>query len=202
MKLVIRILLFGGFGLLPLWFSIAVVWSGGEGRAATSEYWAAAPWFVVMGAMASAVTLAMAAVPWVVYERTRGDTTRRLKFAMGSFAAVCALAVVTAGLIGFRMRGTESNRTYLKHAAERLVLGDPRVIALAGLDARATSLSSATFARNPVLEFQIYVSGKTPVHARVRASSGDRDAELSLLCMSLTSFAATPSDELPCKDPL
>lgn len=202
MKWLVGILLFGGFGLLPLWVAIVGVVQGAEGRPATSEYWAAAPWFIVMAVPASAITLGMAGVPWAVYASMRGEHARRLKWAVGAFVATCALVALVAAGVMWRMRGTEDDREYLEQAAEQLVLRDPRVTAHAGADARASVLGWGTTRGSSAIEFKVYVSGETPVHARVRASSGDRDARLSLVCMSLTSFAATPGDKLPCKDPL
>ena len=78
-------------GLLPFWASIVIVILGNNGR---SDYWAAAPWLVLLSIPFCAITLIVAGVTYAVYVATDGGWSRKIKSAAGCFAALSALAIV------------------------------------------------------------------------------------------------------------
>lgn len=199
MKALATIALFAGFGLLPLWAAIAIVWDGAEGRPATSEYWAAAPWLFFLAVPACLVTLGLAAIP--VGKGSSGDGPRRLRRAAGFLAACAAVALAGLLLVLYLRRGDDA-KEYLHEAAVRMVLQDARVIERAGAQARASVLGRGSSRDSRAVDYRVYVPGPTPLHATVRASEESPDAQLHIVCLSLTSPEATPQDELPCKDPL
>ncbi len=202
MKALATIALFAGFGLLPLWVAIAIVWEGAEGRPATSEYWAAAPWLFFLAVPACLVTLGLAAIPVGIYKRGRSDDPRRLRRAAGGFLAACAAVALAGLLVMLYLRRGDDAREHLQEAAVRMVLQDPRVIERAGAQARASVLGRGTSRDSRAVDYRVYVPGPVPLHATVRASEESADAQLHIVCISLTSPEATPHDEMPCKDPL
>jgi hypothetical protein len=86
----IAFLLFAGFGLAPLWASTLIVVMGSRG--ASSEYWNAAPWLMVMSIPVCAVTLVIAAVARVIAVRTRSNTVP-VAVLLGGLAASVAVVL-------------------------------------------------------------------------------------------------------------
>ena len=86
-----------GFGLLPFWGSVAYVYRGSLSSSAPADYWAVAPWIVVVASVYCSITLLMSVVTCVVYYRTRGTRVRQLAWALGVFSTM-SFVVVSVGL--------------------------------------------------------------------------------------------------------
>lgn len=88
------------FGLLPFWASLVIVILGSNGRA---EYWAAAPWLVVIAIPFCVITLITAGVTYAVYVATDGSSWRKLKYAGGCWILLSAL-VLAGGAVFWNLR--------------------------------------------------------------------------------------------------
>jgi hypothetical protein len=88
-------ILYGVLGGCPLWFSIAYTWIGSRGLSAGahSEYWTAAPWLIIGGALGTVYTMAIAALAHVVHNKARGSRGQRLAAAIVFFIVATAVAV-------------------------------------------------------------------------------------------------------------
>jgi hypothetical protein len=92
--------LFGGFGLLPVWIGTVWMIAGSFQPDVSKDYWLVAPWLLTAGIYLSSFTLVFAAVVLIVYTRTSGPESRKLKVA-GTvlLAGVVALAAGAAMLV-------------------------------------------------------------------------------------------------------
>lgn len=87
-----KVIFFAGFGFLPLWVAIAVVCLGSLRASAPFEYWAVAPWLIIFSVPVCVVTLVIALVTLVIYNRTPGNPSQKSKIAATSFL-LCVLVV-------------------------------------------------------------------------------------------------------------
>ena len=86
----LRLTWFVIFGLLPFWITLVVVIWGAIGQT-PENFWGAAPFYVLIAIPYSGITMGIAAVTDIVYERTTGDAWRKLKHAGAWFALLLLL---------------------------------------------------------------------------------------------------------------
>ncbi len=94
-----RIIFFVGFGFLPLWAAIVVVYLGSLRPSAPSEYWAIASWLIIAAVPVCGVTLAIASVTLDIYNFTSGSASRKSKFAALSFLSLVLVTGVIATVL-------------------------------------------------------------------------------------------------------
>lgn len=87
---------FLGFGLLPFWVAIGIVMTGSLSPSRPFEYWAVAPWLIILAAPVCIVTLAITALTLVIHERVSGNRSHKNKIAFISFLS---LVLVAGGII-------------------------------------------------------------------------------------------------------
>ena len=82
-----------GFGLLPVW--AAIVWVAVASLAASNphEYWLVAPWILFIAWLYMPLTMAIAALTIAAYNITPGDTTRKTRIAVLTFAIPILLGI-------------------------------------------------------------------------------------------------------------
>ena len=91
-----KFLLIAGFGLLPLWVSIAWLLIGASQESVSSEYWNVAPWMVILGGVCSTITLAISFITLAVLNSTKGSPEQNRRRAFRTFAVLVVL--VGAGI--------------------------------------------------------------------------------------------------------
>jgi hypothetical protein len=89
-------MIYGVLGGCPLWFSIAYTWIGSRGLSAGahSEYWTAAPWLIIGGALGTVYTMAIAALAHVVHNKVTGSPGQKLGAAVVFFIVATTVAVL------------------------------------------------------------------------------------------------------------
>lgn len=113
-------LLFGGFGLLPLWASVIFVYAGSL-QSRSSEYWNVAPWLIVMAIPFCVITLVIAGVTYAVYVSNKGSASQKLTRAAGAFALLWVVVLAGAGFIWNRHRANQADIAAEKAAAKQFV---------------------------------------------------------------------------------
>ena len=131
------IFLYLGFGLLPFWSSIVYVNLGSVGQPA--EYWAVAPWVIILAAPFSAITLAMAGIVSYVDKQLGGGPSHRPRYAIACFVFFLAIVLLSMEYVWSSnppKRMTADQRT---RAAERFVENNSEVGKLVTSPVRAHS---------------------------------------------------------------
>jgi hypothetical protein len=91
-----RILLFLVYGFMPLWVSIAYVIAGAVRHPGGHDYWATAPWIVIIFAPFSLVTIGFAAFILHMYAKSEGDLPRDLRSARATLLILVGGSVYAA----------------------------------------------------------------------------------------------------------
>jgi hypothetical protein len=86
-----------GFGLLPLWISIAWLLVESRNYSNSAEFWHVAPWLVFGGAMFCQYTLAIAGAAIAVFYVAKGTPERKWRFAGTTFVALVLSAAAWLG---------------------------------------------------------------------------------------------------------
>jgi hypothetical protein len=81
-----------GVGFAPLWVAIAVVYYGSLSASASSEYWASAPWLIIIAAPFCVLSLVVVALTTAVHARTQGSKGRRFRVAALCFVVLAPLS--------------------------------------------------------------------------------------------------------------
>ena len=79
-------LLFAGFGLLPLWISIAWLLVEASKEPQPHEFWNVAPWMVVPGLGYSTFTMVFASVTLAAFNSAKGPPERKKRHAIMTLA--------------------------------------------------------------------------------------------------------------------
>lgn len=172
------------FGLLPVWIALALMLLGGMRRSA--DYWAAAPWLLVLALPMCAVTLAMAGVTHAVHARATGSASRKLLRAGSVLAAIAAIVLALAALLWLRHVRGEAGVDRMREQGQALVRRSALVAGLAPPGFEVSPTSTAYDRRNRLAGFVYYVhSGYDRASALVAIVdvSRDRDPPLRLRCV-------------------
>jgi hypothetical protein len=156
-----------GFGLLPLWASVAYVYLQSL-RTTQAEYWAAAPWLIIAALPFCSITLAMAGITYLVFWVTGGARSRRLTRAIACFFMLSLLVVAGAGIFWKRHATREANIEAEK-AAGRIYVEKSREVAGAIPGRIRAGLSESRVARDGLAVRYIYYV--YPEHDLVSASA-------------------------------
>jgi len=201
-----KLALFVGYGLLPLWASIVIVIAGSLGSS-SSEYWAVAPWLIVVSIPLSAATLAIAAVTIAVQAGASGAQARKNATAMKVFWALNIALVAIAGLWWLQSMFSKRELESEKKMAADFVRNNDLVISRYGRDAEVVPFSTYTMGSNALpTRYEFAVSVKRQRNAGsptqygyafvgAKGSSGQR--QFALDCISTLS----PGKRDPFKDP-
>lgn len=111
-------LLVSVFGLLPFWISLAVLLAGVLKYGHSGEYAAAAGWYPLLGAFYSGYTLVVAILTVLVHGGTRGDASRKRRFAT---ITLCAGTVVSLALMGWPYYRAAENDKYNEQQQARVL---------------------------------------------------------------------------------
>jgi hypothetical protein len=196
-----------GYGLLPLWAAIVVVYVGGR-VSQSSEYWNVAPWLIVVSVPACAVTVLIAVITLSVHARVSGDKARRFRWAASSFLALNVVVGLIVGALWLRHESLQRELEIEKGLALEFVKKHDDVIRKAG--ARSSiSLSSYTNSGDglPVrYEFSIDAGdpGQSDPDSRYEFAivgvSGPRgNREFSLECITHVPMGKRDSHKHPCR---
>ena len=172
------------FGLLPAWIALALMLLGSMHR--SPEYWAAAPWLLVLAVPMCAVTLAMAGVTHAVHARATGSASRRLRRAGSALAAMAAIVLALIALLWLRHARGEAGVDRLREQGQALVLRSALVAGLAPPGFEVSPTRTAYDGRNRLTGFVYYVhSGYDRASALVAIvdASRDREPPLQLRCV-------------------
>jgi hypothetical protein len=181
--MIVKVLWFLGFGLLPFWVAVAYVIVKGSGAGVPSEYWAAAPWLVFTAIPFCAITLTVATLTYGAYTATSGDPSQKLKRAGASFGLL--LCVVLAG-VGFFWNRHAPNKTNAKAEQEtgRLLVENSDLVKSAAPPRFEVSLSSSTFDGSRLTYYVRSPDSSTDaVMAIVDVSRNSGQPELHLACV-------------------
>jgi hypothetical protein len=163
-----KLLFLLGFGSLPFWIAILVVLA--ESRGHSSDYWAVAPWLVLISIPLCAVTFVMAVIALVTYDRATGSKARKLS--MG-FAALAAQVGLIAGVAAFfkarQMQREDDDR--LREAAVLEVVRNSAEVKRAAGGIFSANVSSQSLEKDVVTRYDVYVRTRRPA-----AQSGARGA--------------------------
>jgi hypothetical protein len=193
MKVLRVVLWFAGIGLLPLWVSMGVVIAGSYKPSAGSEYWAVAPWLVILGAMYCWISLIVAAVTYIVYTRTAGSTSRRYTMATAVFVLSSALGATWAWAPWHKRRIVDSQYQQENAQGATFVQKHQLTTALLGNTVRV-SLSQSTVPEDPRADRELVYFAYMPEKitdgrmAIVRLSRVNNNSVYTLRCIA-TQFA-------------
>ncbi|HTQ35838.1 MAG TPA: hypothetical protein VMH77_02275 [Steroidobacteraceae bacterium] len=117
-----------GVGLAPVWVATGMVITGGAKAHQSSDYWAVAPWTIVIGIVFSGVSLVVAGVTLATFLLARGGAGR--KFALASLVfAVCVVLVAGDGAQRWhRKQVQDADQRSLEQAGAEYVRQHPLVI--------------------------------------------------------------------------
>ena len=160
-------LLFGVFGLVPLWIAIAVVLVGGQD--APKDYWLVAPWLLIFAVPACGVTLTIAAITIAVHSGASGDAVRKRKYALGTFAALLALTLAGVGAYWYREATVETQQI-----AGRALVESSEVVRSALAPPLRVSLDSTVYDRRRNLKRLTY-------HVRSLADASAADLAVAIV---------------------
>lgn len=187
---------FGLFGLLPLWISIGYVLLGSKG--APGDYWNVAPWLVVAGVFASAITLAIAGVTYLVYNATSGERERKIKL-----AAACLLVLTAAATFGgsyFRASRQQVEKN--KEVGRELVRRSEIVRSMMPPEFDVSVRSTINYSdRPPRYIYRVHSpqSSERSLIVIADATEGAVGPTLTVQCILLeTEYRKLPSDVDPC----
>ena len=107
------------FGLLPFWVSIVNLILGSKGS--TSNYWAVAPWLVILSIPYCFITLGIAGATYKVYDSTSGCHSRKLKYAGRFFVVLSIVAIVVVKLIWYWYENKEKEAKAIQESGRILV---------------------------------------------------------------------------------
>jgi hypothetical protein len=177
---------FAIFGLLPFWASLVLVILGSTGR--SSEYWAVAPWLVIMAIPFCGITLAMAAVTYGVYVATNGDFARKLKYAGGCFVVLSAVVLGCVAIVWNRHQAKEAELKATQEAGQVLVERSELVASTApagfSVSLNSSNIDSDT---GVAARFTYYVRGPDSssgaIMAIVDVSRSSTQPQLALTCI-------------------
>jgi hypothetical protein len=185
MKRMRLVLWFVVFGLLPFWVSLVYVVLGSRGR--SPEYWAAAPWLVIAAVPLCAVTLVMASITYAVYAATAGDTSRKIKYASGCFAALSAIVLMGVGSFMNHRATKEEHKKKVQEAGQALVERSALVASVAPAGFRVGLSSSQFDGRGELRRLTYYVYSiddlTRSVMAIVDVARSTAEPQLSVACV-------------------
>jgi len=121
--------LYLGFGLLPFWSSIVYVYLGSVGNARPEEYWAVAPWVIIIAAPFSAITLAMAGIITHIF-KVAGGGPHRSRYAFACFVFFLAIVLVAMEHVWSRNPPKRMSYSQAPRAAERFVENNSEIAKL------------------------------------------------------------------------
>jgi hypothetical protein len=198
-----------GYGLLPLWASIAILVLGGA-FSHSSEYWTAAPWIVIASVPICGATLLVSAITLVVHRRASGDEARRKAIAIKSFWGMNLVLVAIAGMWWLQSAKRTSDIESEKKRALEFVRSHETVVKRfgSGLDVSvATYTTSATTGPLP-WQFEISIDTKRAqgadlnsryVYAIVTVAESQGQRRLILDCITATSMGHRDPSKDPCR---
>ena len=184
---------FLGYGLLPLWASFLFLAAGGLG--AGGDYWAVAPWSLVVGVYLCGATLVIAAITVSIHANAMGDGARKDTVAARAFWAMNGVLALAAGVLWLRGENAERGVEAERARAIEFVRNHAAVIekAGAGVDVRPSMTAGFTDDGRP-LGYELMVDTKKPGErylfaiVRVDRTSG----EFRLECLTATSTGRCP----------
>ncbi|MES3020620.1 MAG: hypothetical protein V4857_03440 [Pseudomonadota bacterium] len=135
-----RFLWFGGIGLLPLWVALVLMMVKSIGQ--PSNYWLTAPFMVVMALPFCLISMALAALPVLVYKSTSGDPNKKMTRAVVCTLLFIALLLAGAGFLWKQKLGNKADWETDVATAQLLVESSPVVQAAAPF--RVTLYNSST----------------------------------------------------------
>ena len=179
-----RLAFFAAYGLLPLWASIAIVFIGAHQAYVSGNYWAVAPWLIIMGVLACGVTLTISSVTLVTYDRTDGDHLLKLKRSVRVFAFLHLAVAAVAGFIW--IRETQRERDFKKEELKAIeyVKKHKDIASVAGDNFKAKLSSKEFTSSGEPRQYDIFFSGSTQAYAIVNVSRSDGKAHFSLACIT------------------
>jgi hypothetical protein len=192
-----------GFGLLPIWVAIAWVAAVSLGESDAQNYWVvSAPWILFIASVYATPTLAIAALTVAAYNLTPGDTTRKTRVAMITFAIPLVIGIGWVAMNALN-RGTlvakveREQRDVIEfvihESAVRQALGDN----IDGLISSETTGQASVRARR---HFLFDDSLRWPEQYEVAVSSGG--PKLVYAIVSVTRDTQGPHFTLKCINPI
>ncbi len=148
MKRTTKTFLYLGFGLLPFWSSIVYVNLGSPGSGHAQEYWAVAPWVIILAAPYSAITLAMAGIITFVDKVDAEDRSRRSRYAMVCFVLFLAIVLVAMEHVWSRNPPKAMTANQAARAAEYFVEKNSEIAMVVPGPVRAHSRGSEKIQRS------------------------------------------------------
>ncbi len=185
-----RIALVGGLGLLPLWIAIVKLVSGSYPNQ-PPDYWNVAPWILLPGLVASAVTFVIAIAVSGALERGIARHASGLRIGLARSSKVAAVVSLAALAAWWHGQNTEAENRAL---ALQLAKSDGSISRAVG--AHPTPIISlVTIIRGE--KYDVTVHGNGTIHAIISVSkvNGKRTAKLDCIAR----YPANPKD--PSTDP-
>lgn len=170
-----------GFGLSPLWTSVALVLMG---RGSNADYWAVAPWLIVIAIPLSGVTLLMACVTHAVYARTRGTRQQKFRRAAWVFGLQLALVLTVVCWRVWKYDVKKRNEADAKEAGRILVeRSEPMAHLVPGKYRASLSVTRYNRDKPMVLYYNITEKETLKIWGTAAVVVSDEEPRLRLACV-------------------
>jgi hypothetical protein len=203
-----KLALFLGYGLLPLWGAVVIVFVGGL-RSRSSEYWAAAPWLIVVSVPMCVATLSVCAITVAVRAGASGDEGRKFRIAARAFWSLNLVIGAIVGALWLRHESLENERKMEEGLALDFVRNHSAVIHRAGSNPAVTPASSTTRSSDAMpfrYEFSVDTRNRSErthgaryIFAIVSVSRSSGKREFTLDCLTTLSLGRRDPFKDPCK---
>lgn len=196
-----------GYGLLPLWASIAVVFIG-RLFSHSLQYWAVAPWLVIASIPFCVATIVAATITLLVYVKVRGDESRKKNIAAKTFWTFNGLYAAAASAWWLSFVALERDIDNEKTAAQEFVRSHSNVVQQFGNNIEVNLVASTGNPGSQPLKYEISIDTKRSAGANsdsrsvfaivsVKGISGQRQFVLD--CITSLSMGKRDPFSDPCK---
>jgi hypothetical protein len=195
MKKLLLLVLFAGFGLLPLWATVVFLLFGSHGPYGGADFWNTAPWLFFVAVPLCAFTLGIATVTTVVFAATTGSASKKYAASTASFFGLIALTLGIAS----RLSHQNDRKPMAVHTTMGLVAwvqGNQEVIDAAGGNPKVSvwyTREHKGAKRNVMVAY-----GQHTVYPIVDVAGSPDNATFTLACVSMTLPAATDASKDVC----
>lgn len=185
-----------GFGLLPLWLALGLLYLGGQ--QAPAGYWTAAPWLLVAIVPACLVTLLVALATLAIYARASGIESRRRRIAINTFLLLVLAVSAAAGVLWLRHEQRQEEIRIEQQLVLDFVQEETR-IREAARGPFTTSLMATTLVQGDPVRYDIAVYAPHTVYALVDVVRSPKGPVFSLACITPLSLGKRDPFKDPCR---
>lgn len=184
-------ILIGTIGIWPLWAAfvfIMYLWSQSR------DSLVAVPWILLLAIPNSAITLLIIFVTFAIYNKTKGEASRKYSVAGSSFAAMTFLLISFWAFRQIYFYSLRHNMEREKNLAIEYVKTNKQLVLEIG-PVISASLDNYKVNNNSMpIEYDLFVTGYKTVHAIIEVQRSSSETIFSLKCTtSLPVSARDPS---------